>query len=157
AHQEVEIDIGGCNHAHIDLKLVYPAQVHEFSVLQHTQDLGLGFQAHGADLIEKDRSSVRNFEQALFGGDRAGKRSLDVSEQGRLQQVRRHRPGVHRNERMVLAWRVGVNRLGNELLAGAAFALDQHGGAAGGHLTDQVEDLEHGVRFAHDLLKAVAL
>ena len=50
-----------------------------------------------------------------------------------------------------------MDRFGDQLLAGAAFALQQHGGAAGRDLRDQVEDAQHGVALADDVLEVVAL
>ena len=50
-----------------------------------------------------------------------------------------------------------MDRFGYQLLPGAAFTLDQHGGAAGSDLSDQVKNLEHGIRFADDMLKVIAL
>ena len=50
-----------------------------------------------------------------------------------------------------------MDRFGYQLFAGAAFTLDQHGGAAGSDLSDQVKNLEHGIRFADDMLKVIAL
>jgi len=50
-----------------------------------------------------------------------------------------------------------VNGLGDEFLACAALALNQHSGAAGGHLGHKVEDLEHDLALAHNVDKVVAL
>ena len=99
------------------------AQVHELAVLEHAQDLGLRLQAHGADFVEEDGAAVGDFEQALLRRDGAGERALHVPEQRGFQQVRRHRAGVHRDERLVAARRIRVDRLGDQFLAGAAFAL----------------------------------
>ncbi len=58
---------------------------------------------------------------------------------------------------LVAARRVGVNRLGDQLLAGAALALDQDGGAAGRDLGDEVEEPEHRLALADDVFEVVAL
>jgi hypothetical protein len=50
-----------------------------------------------------------------------------------------------------------VDGLGDELLAGAALALNQHRRAAGRDLRHQVEDLEHDLALAHDVGEVVAL
>ena len=47
--------------------------------------------------------------------------------------------------------------LGDQLLAGAAFALEEDGGAAGSDLRDEVEEAKHGFAFADDVLEVVAL
>ncbi len=57
----------------------------------------------------------------------------------------------------VAARGVGVDGLGDELLAGAGFALDEHGGAAGRNLRDGVEQAQHGLGLADDVFEVVAL
>ena len=44
-----------------------------------------------------------------------------------------------------------MNRLGDQLLAGTAFAADQHGGARRRHLGDQIEQRQHLVALADDV------
>ena len=131
--------------------------MHEAAVLQHAQNLRLRLQAHGRDFVEEQRAFVRDFEQALLRSDRAGERSLHVAEERGLEQVGRHRPGIDRNERFVAPRRVQVNGFGDDFLAGAALALQQHGRAAVGDLRHQVENLQHGLALAHDVFKVVAL
>src|ERR1700761_4632560 len=80
-----------------------------------------------------------------------------MAEECRLEQVRGNRTGVDRDKRLVAARRVGVNGLSDELLAGTTLALDQHRRAAGSDLRDQVEQLEHDVALADDVLEGVAL
>ena len=140
AHQRLQVDIGGGNDSHVDLDFMYAAQVHELLVLHYAQNLGLGFQAHGADFIEEDCSSVGDLKQALFGRDSAGKSALDVAKEGRFQKIGGHGAGVDWNKGAVFARRMHVQRFGDQLFAGAAFALDQDGGAAGRDLLYQVED-----------------
>ena len=98
-------------------------------------------------------TSKRPFFEAIGGGECA----LHVAEERGLQQFRRHGAGVDGDKWLVAARRVGVNGLGDEFLAGAAFALDEHSGAAGRHLGDQVEDPQHDFAFAHDVGEVVAL
>ena len=131
--------------------------MHEAAILQHAQDLGLRVRAHGGDFVEEERAAVGDFEEALLGGDGGSERALDVAEERGLEQFRRHGAGVDGHERLVAARRIGVNGLGDELLAGAAFALDQNGGAAGRDLRDQVEDAQHDFAFADDVGEVVAL
>ena len=59
--------------------------------------------------------------------------------------------------RLLGARRVGVDRLGDQLLAGSGFAGDQDGRAAGRHLPHQVENLQHPLALADDVGEAVAL
>ena len=50
-----------------------------------------------------------------------------------------------------------VNRVGDELLAGAVLALDQHVGVAGRHGIDELEQRQHGLALADDVLERVLL
>ena len=131
--------------------------MHELAILQHAQDLRLRVHAHSADLIEKERAPVGHLEQPLLRHNCAGKSAFDVSKQRGFQQVGRRRSGVDRNEGPVAPRGIQVNRLGDQLLARPAFALQQHRRAAGCNLRDQVENLEHGFALAHDVLKVVTL
>ena len=80
-----------------------------------------------------------------------------MPEERGFQQVRRHRAGIHRNKRPVAPRRIQVDGFGDQLFAGSAFALQKYGGAAGRHLRHQVKNLQHGLAFAHDVFKVVAL
>ena len=50
-----------------------------------------------------------------------------------------------------------MNRFRDQLLARTALALDQHGRPARRHLRHQVEQPQHRLALAHDVLKVVAL
>ena len=52
---------------------------------------------------------------------------------------------------------LGVDGLGDQLFAGAGFALDEDGGARGRDLGDDIEEPEHGLGFADDVLEVIAL
>ncbi len=80
-----------------------------------------------------------------------------MTEQRRFEQVRRHRTRMYRDKGVLGARRVGVNRVGDQFLAGPGFAGDQNGRAAGRHLGHQVQDLQHALAFADDVGEAVAL
>jgi hypothetical protein len=50
-----------------------------------------------------------------------------------------------------------VDGFGDQFLAGPTLALQQYRRAAGGHLRHQVEDAQHGLALADDVLEVVAL
>ena len=152
-----EIDVGGGDDADVDLDFVGAAEMHEAAVLQDAQDLGLHVHAHGADFVEEERAAVGDFEEAFFRGDGGGERAALVAEERGFEQIGGDGAGVDGDEGLVAAGRVGVDGLGDELFAGAAFALDEDGGAAGRDLRDEVEEAEHGVAFADDVFEGVAL
>ena len=81
AHRLAQIDVGGGDDAHIDLRLLRSAERSEAAVLQHAQNLGLGIHAHVADFVEKERAAVGDFKQALLGGDGRSECAFDVAEE----------------------------------------------------------------------------
>src|SRR6202034_1783167 len=80
-----------------------------------------------------------------------------MAEECGLEQVRGNRARVDRDKRLVAARRIGVDGLGDKLLAGSTLALNEHGRAARSDLADEVEQLEHDVALADDVLEGVAL
>ena len=80
-----------------------------------------------------------------------------MSEERGLEQVGGHGACVHWDEGLVAACRVQVNRLGDDFFSGSAFSLKQHRRTTGGHLSDQVKNLQHGLALAHDVFEVVAL
>ena len=153
AHRLAQIDVGGGEDAHIHLNFLDASEVHEAAVLQHAQNLGLRVHAHGRDLVKKERAAVGHFKQALLGRDRGSKRAFHVAKERGLEQLRRHGAGVDGHEGPVAARRVGMDGLGNDLLARAALALNQNRRPAGRDLRHEVEDAQHALAFAHDVLK----
>jgi hypothetical protein len=117
----------------------------------------LAWDTDGADFVKKDRALVRHLEQSTLGGDGGSERSLDVPEERAFQQVNGHRAGVDGDERPVSAGAGGVDGFGHQLLAGAAFAGDQHRGATGRDLGDEVKDLLHPLALAQDVRQAETL
>ena len=85
---------------------------------------------------------------------RAGERALLVAEQLRLDQVLRDRRAVDLDERALGALAVVVDRVGDQLLAGAVLALDQDVGVAAGHALHQLEHLVHLLALADDVAEA---
>ena len=66
AHRLADVDVCGGDDAHVYLNLLNAAQVHEAVILQHAQDLGLGFNAHGGDFVHEERAAVGHFEEAFL-------------------------------------------------------------------------------------------
>ena len=88
----------------------------------------------GVDLVEKDRAGVGRFEAAGAVVDRAGERAADVAEQLAFQQALAQRAAVDAHERPVAALAELVDGVGDQLLAGARFAEQQHRRPAAGDL-----------------------
>ena len=80
-----------------------------------------------------------------------------MTEQCALQQIRRQRAGVHSDEGAIGARRIGVDRFGDQLLAGARLAGNQNIGLRRRDLRNKVQHALHPLRFADDVRESVAL
>jgi hypothetical protein len=89
------------------------------AVGQHAQQSRLQVEWHVADLVEEQRAVLCLLEAAAPRGLGAGKGAALMAEQFGLEQILRDRRGVQGNERLRGAWAVLVQRVSNELLAGA--------------------------------------
>ena len=116
----------------------------DLAAFQHAQQLDLRGERHVAHLVEKQRAAVGIFELSDPIGRGVGERAADVTEQLAFQDVLAQRGAVQRDERLVLAWAVLMDRLGDQFLAGARFALDQYAGVG---RRDPLEAVDHGVHL----------
>ena len=108
----------------------------EFVLLQNAQQLGLKRQGNFGDFVEEQRAAVGQLEAALALHRRAGEGAFFVAEEFALEEVFRHGGAVDLDIGLVLAQAFFVQRAGDDFLARAAFALDQHGGIGRGDLQD---------------------
>src|SRR5713226_1987837 len=157
ADEGEEIDVGRGDDAHVDFDLFRAAETHELALLNDAEELGLRLGADGGDFVEENRALVGDFEEAFFGSDRAGEGAFDVAEKLGLEEIDGNRAGVDGNEGFVGARRSGMNGLGDELLAGTAFAADQDGGTGRRDLGDEVEQRQHLFAFADNVGEIEAL
>ena len=106
------------------------------------------------------RNSVPPFgqlEPPLLARLGAGERALLVAEQLRLDQAVGQRRAAHLDERLLRAQRAVVDRVRDQLLAGARLAADQRGRVGAGDLGDLLEDLPHRTAAADQVREVVAL
>src|SRR2546426_2234024 len=158
SHHLGQVLVRGGDDAHVDLDGVRAAEALELTLLEHAKDLGLGHRREVGDLVEEERAPVGQLEAALLAAGRAGERTLLVAEQLRLEQRLGPGPTVHRDERAATPRRAPVDGAGDELLARAALALDEHGGGAVRHLFDERHHPpEGGARADHLALGAEVL
>ena len=118
--------VGGADQAETGRALHRAAQPHETAFLQHAQQADLELGAQVGDLVEQDRAVVGLLEVAGRGLDGAGESALLEAEQRRLGQRLRQCAAVECLHRSARAGAQGMEQLGDDLLAGAAFAFDQH-------------------------------
>ena len=156
AHLAAEIAIRGGHHANIDRDLFVASHRHHGPLLQHPEQLGLEFQFHLPDLVEKDRAAIGRAEAAERGRGGAGERSLHVPEHVAGEERARRDRTVDGNERLRGPIATAVDRAGDQFLAGAARAQDEHAGLVRGDEFDRLANLLSPWRDAGDLFDAVA-
>ena len=96
-------------------------------LLQHPQQLGLQRQIDLGDFVQQDRAAVGRLEAAGPRSVGPGKGALFVAEQLAFHQVGREHGAIQADHRRTVAMAGGMDRPGDQLLAGAAFARDEHG------------------------------
>ena len=149
----LEIAVGRHDHACIERELGVSTDRAQGALLKYAKQLGLHLERHLADLVEQDRSGARLQEQTFARRLRIGERAGEVTEQLALEQGRRHRAAVDRDQRLVLArLRQPVQRTRDHLLAGPGLALDQHGGIGGGDAADHPLELADRARVPEHVL-----
>src|SRR5688572_20348511 len=150
-------DVGGGDDPHVDRLLGAPAEAPERPLLEYAQQLHLGRRRHLGDLVEEQRAVIRQLEAPFAAVGRAGERALLVPEDLALEQRLRNRRAVDRHERLLGARAQLVDRLGDELLAGARLAPDQHRRRRRGGLLDDLVDLAHARTAADHVAEAAVL
>ena len=115
----------------------------DHALLEHAQQLRLHGERDLRDLVEQQRSAVGRLEApfALSHGAREG--AALVTEQLRLDERLGERRAVDRDERRALARATRVERVRDQLLAGAALAADEHGRIALRDGVDALDELLH--------------
>ncbi len=148
AHALFQLLVRGRDHAHVDAHRDLPADAIELAFCEHAQQPRLQLRRHVADLVEKQRAAVGLLEAPAPQLIRAGERALLVAEQFRLQQIRSEGGRVECDERFRSARAVTMQRAGDELLAGARLASDQHGHARARQPADRAKHFLHRRRLA---------
>ena len=98
AHRFLHVHVRGGQNAHVHVDHGARAQPRILAVLQDVQKFCLQVRAHLRDFVEKDRALVGQLEFAGLGANRAGERSLLVTEKLRFQKFAGQRGAVHFDE-----------------------------------------------------------
>jgi hypothetical protein len=151
----LEVPVGGGQDAGGAVTLVVLSDAAVPSFLQEAQQLGL--QTHGefSDLVEEEGAASGLLHRADAITHGAGEGAAHVAEELGLQQVLGQGCAVHGDEGSRAARAQGVQRPGDQLLAGTTLALDQHGLLVGGEQAQLAEHPPHGVAATHDPQKAL--
>ncbi len=95
--------------------------------------LGLEFERNLANLVEKNRASVRQFKAPDSLRHCPGERAFLVTEHFALQKAHRNRGAVQLHERMGASLAAFMNGARHEFLARSGFTQQEHGRIAGSH------------------------
>src|SRR5579864_6048015 len=126
------------------------ADTFELLVLDSAEQLRLELERHFADLVEKERTSMRQLEASDLLCHRSGERALFVPKQLAFEQTGRDRRAVHFDEAALLPAAQFVNGAGYELLSRPCFTQYQNGCIGGRHYLNAVQNrLESGALTDH--------
>jgi len=142
-HGLLQVLVGGRDDSDVHLDRGVAPDPRELPVLQDVEELGLERRVEIADLVEEDGAVVGRLELADLELMGAGEGPALVAEQLRLQQLARDRRAVDLHEGPPVARGMVVDRPGDEVLARAGFAADQHRDVHLGGLLDDPPDLLH--------------
>jgi hypothetical protein len=117
----------------------------EFPGLQHPQKLDLRGQGNFPHFIQEDGAAVGLLKAADFLAQGPGEGPFLMAEEFAFQQGGRVGGTVDDHKGSLLAVAQAVNGPGHQLLAGAAFSLDEHGGVGWGHILMSLHNLHLGV------------
>ncbi len=132
------------------------AQPQHGMLLQHAQQRRLDAHRQVADFIQEQGPAMRRFEQPLLVVDGARKRTAAMTEQEAGRQLLAETGAIDRHERLVAAVVQAVDRPGDQFLARARLAFDQHRGIDARHVLDHLENLAHGGALADDVRQPCA-
>ena len=139
-----------------DVNRLTPGAAHRCydTFLDNPEDLDLGRQAHVRDLVKKEGAAVGCPEKTIGVGHRPGKGALFMPEEFALQEGLGKGAAVDRDKDPILPGGPVVKSPGDELLPGAALALDQHGAVSWRHPVDQVHHSQDAAVVADQLVFA---
>src|SRR5581483_10993108 len=153
AHCLLEIAIRSGNDAHVYLHVAHAADTTDDLVFKHAQQFGLEQAGELADFVKEQRAAVGHFEQTLLHRLGVGEGALFVAEEFGFHQRLGDGGAVDGDERLLLARALVMNGFGDQVLAGAALALNQDGGGfAGGDFAHKAHQLGHLGGLADDLV-----
>ena len=133
-HRLFQPHVGGGDQPDVDGHRMPGAKPHHLVLLEDPQQLHLRGQGQIADLVEKQRPSVRLLEPSGLAQGGAGEGPLLVAEEIALDQRLREGAAVDGHEGSVRAVGELVDVAGHDLFPCPCLTGDEHRGAAGRHL-----------------------
>lgn len=113
-------------------------------LLKDAEELGLGGQTQGVDLIQQDYALVGQLEKAQLAAPAgAGEGALLIAEKLGFDELLRDGGAVEGDEPLPAPGAGGKDLVGHHLLAGPRFSLDEEGGVGLGRQEDLPLELDH--------------
>ena len=128
-----EILVGGGDYARIHLNGLRRADRLKTMFIQRPKHFGLRLQTHVPDFVEEKSPAVRLLQFAYFVVGCAIQIASPVAEQLAFDQVFRNRSAVHFDEWSIRACAQLMHRTRDQLLTGAALAINQDAPVRAGH------------------------
>src|SRR5690606_4057378 len=128
---------------HVHGDLLAPADPLDDAFLQEAQQFRLEAEWEVADLVEEQRTAVRELDLARRLPDRAGEGAALVAEEFRFEQGFGNRGAIDGHEAVLAPARQLVQSARENLLAGPALADERHRRIRGSKLLDLPADPEH--------------
>ena len=129
------------------------ADLDEFAAFEHAQQLGLQFDGHFSDFVEKQRSLVGLFEQPLFVLRRTRETAGAVAEEFAFEQLFGEGRAVDRHECLSGARPGLVDRLREDLLARSGLAGEQYRRVRRSDFAREVHGLSERLRRTDDAVE----
>ena len=124
----MQITVCRCKNADIYRENTATTDASHLFFLQYSQQTRLQCQRHLSDLVKKNRTAMRHFENTCFPlRASSGKCTFLIAKQLALQQRFRKRRTVNCNKRIVPTFAVVMDALCKELLANAGFPVEHNG------------------------------
>ena len=141
-----QLAVGGADHAHFHFLVFLGADAAELAVLQQLQQLGLQAQVELGDFVEKEGAAMGHFHAPRLRSVGAGEGAFFVSEEFAFQQRAGDRRTIDFDERTAPPRRKPVDHTGDDVFAGAAFALNQNRNVGAGDFVQAVAQRLHDLR-----------
>ena len=138
-----QVEVGGGNDPRVGRTRLALTHRLERLLLENAEELHLKVKRRVSRLVQEQRSPRGEVEPSDPLADRASEGSAHMPEEFGLQKFTGQRAAIHGDERAAAAWRMGVDRSGENLLPRAALTRQENGGLALLEILDQSQDALH--------------
>ena len=154
-HEVFQVAAGRGEETDIGMQFLVAADAGKGPFLQEAEQFHLSLHGEVADLVEEQGAAVSGFRAADTPGNCSGESSFFMSEQFTFDQILGESRAVQGDERLVFAVGEFDDGVGEQFLAGAAGAADQHGGVGRSDLAEFGIDLLHFAAVADQFSRRV--